>query len=61
MTARTRHFQKERLRAYQKGILEAIRLIQQSGAKAIVMTPPPFDPESLQADVLRPYGQKAYS
>jgi lysophospholipase L1-like esterase len=54
-------FSIERFHAYQNGILSAIRMIHQNGAKAIVMTPPPFDPESINADVLLPYGQEAYS
>ncbi|MGO4276651.1 SGNH/GDSL hydrolase family protein, partial [Paenibacillus sp. TAF58] len=41
--------------------LTAIRMIHQRGAKAIVMTPPPFDPESINANVLLPDGQKDYS
>ncbi|WP_261305462.1 SGNH/GDSL hydrolase family protein [Paenibacillus andongensis] len=51
----------ERFQAYQNGILTAIRLIHQHGAKAIIMTPPPFDPESMDANVLLPDGQKDYS
>jgi lysophospholipase L1-like esterase len=54
-------FSIERFQAYQNGILAAIRMIHQNGAKAIVMTPPPFDPESMNADLLLPYGQLAYS
>ncbi|SDM81938.1 Lysophospholipase L1 [Paenibacillus sp. yr247] len=54
-------FSIERFQAYQEGILEAISIIRQSGAKAIVMTPSPFDPESMNAEVLMPYGQEAYS
>ncbi|MDF2646820.1 MAG: GDSL-like Lipase/Acylhydrolase [Paenibacillus sp.] len=54
-------FALERFQAYQNGILIAIRMIHQSGAKAIVMTPPPFDPESMNANVLLPDGQKDYS
>ncbi|MZQ83165.1 lysophospholipase [Paenibacillus sp. 5J-6] len=56
-------FSEERFRAYQDGLLEAIRIVSSSGAKAIVMTPPPFDssairPETLLADG---YDVKAYS
>lgn len=54
-------FSIERFQAYQNGILTAIRMIHQSGAKAIVMTPPPFDPESMDSNVLLPDGQKNYS
>lgn len=56
-------FSEERFRAYQNGLLEAIRLVCSSGAKAIVMTSPPFDssvirPANLLADG---YDVKAYS
>jgi lysophospholipase L1-like esterase len=54
-------FSTERFQAYQNGMLAAIRIIHQYGAKAIVMTPPPFDPEPINADVLLTYGQEAYS
>ncbi|SEB81439.1 GDSL-type esterase/lipase family protein [Paenibacillus sp. GP183] len=51
----------ERFQAYQEGILRAIQIIQNNGAKAIVMTPPPFDPGSINEDVLQPEGREAYS
>lgn len=56
-------FAEERFRAYQEGLMEAIRIVCSSGAKAIVMTPPPFDssairPETLLADN---HDVKAYS
>ncbi|NRF91669.1 SGNH/GDSL hydrolase family protein [Paenibacillus frigoriresistens] len=51
----------ERFQAYQNGILSAVRMIHQYGAKAIVMTPPPFDPKSMSHDVLMPDGQENYS
>lgn len=51
----------ERFQAYQNGILSAVRMIHQYGAKAIVMTPPPFDPKSMSHDALLPDGQENYS
>lgn len=50
----------ERFAAYQQGILRAVSKIKEAGAKAIVMTPPPFDAESYAAQML-PVGQAAYS
>ncbi|MDD7985381.1 SGNH/GDSL hydrolase family protein [Lentisphaera marina] len=40
-------FSQERFRDYQKGILALIEKVRASGAEVIVMTPPPFDPQSL--------------
>ncbi|MFD0696651.1 SGNH/GDSL hydrolase family protein [Paenibacillus sp. GCM10027628] len=54
-------YSEERFQAYQRGILAAIRTIHQYGAKAIVMTPPPFDPISMSDSVLSPDGLEAYS
>jgi lysophospholipase L1-like esterase/pimeloyl-ACP methyl ester carboxylesterase len=51
----------ERFQAYQEGILRAIQIIQNTGAKAIIMTPPPFDSRSINGAVLLPEGKKAYS
>lgn len=39
----------ERMAAYQKGIRELVRKCREAGAKVIVMTPPPFDPEPVRA------------
>ncbi|TXK80386.1 SGNH/GDSL hydrolase family protein [Paenibacillus sp. N3.4] len=54
-------FSEARFQAYQQGMLQAIQDIQQMGAKAIVMTPPPFDVKSLNEAVPLPDGQEAYS
>ncbi|MBB6731396.1 alpha/beta fold hydrolase [Cohnella zeiphila] len=53
----------ERFRAYRDGILRLLGRIRQAGAKAIAMTPPPFDPASLAggAEKLLPEGLPAYS
>ncbi|WP_127585258.1 SGNH/GDSL hydrolase family protein [Paenibacillus koleovorans] len=54
-------FSEERFAAYQLGIHKVIRSVQQTGAKAIVMTPPPFDPQSLRGANLLPDGENQYS
>ncbi|GGA10252.1 hypothetical protein GCM10008018_64610 [Paenibacillus marchantiophytorum] len=54
-------FSTERFEAYQEGMMKAIRLIHRCGAKAIVMTPPPFDPLCVEAGTLLPEGELAYS
>lgn len=56
-------FSEERFRAYQNGLLEAIRLVRLSGAKAIIMTPPPFDASAIRRETLLADGHdvKAYS
>ncbi|WP_169086860.1 alpha/beta fold hydrolase [Paenibacillus sp. PL91] len=54
-------FSEDRFEAYQKGILSAIAKIKQAGAKAILMTPPPFDAKSFEAGSLMPIGQSSYS
>lgn len=55
----------ERFGAYKDGLLRLLGQIRQAGAKAIAMTPPPFDPASLQdgAKRLLPEGrpESAYS
>lgn len=37
-------FSEERFKTYQQGILEFIGKVKKSGAKLILLTPPPFDP-----------------
>jgi len=37
-------FAEERFEKYQKGILELIGKVKKSGARIVLMTPPPFDP-----------------
>lgn len=44
-------FSEERFAAYQNGMLSLIHKIKQVGAKAIVMTPPPFDVKSIKRDL----------
>ena len=53
----------ERFAAYRGGMLRLLERIRSAGAKAIVMTPPPFDPPSLDgaADRLLPAGEPDYS
>ncbi|NBD25146.1 GDSL-type esterase/lipase family protein [Paenibacillus glycinis] len=52
-----------RFAAYRGGMLRLLEQIRSAGAKAIVMTPPPFDPQSLDgaADRLLPAGEPDYS
>lgn len=40
-------FSEERFSDYQKGIVSVIEKVKATGAKVIVMTPPPFDPQSV--------------
>lgn len=56
-------YSEARFRAYQKGLLEAIRFVRSSGAKAIIMTPPPFDSSAISRETLLADGHdvKAYS
>ncbi|MDU0199597.1 GDSL-type esterase/lipase family protein [Paenibacillus sp. MAH-36] len=56
-------FSEERFLAYQNGLLEAIRIVRSSGAKAIVMTPPPFDSSAIRQETLLAEGLhvQAYS
>lgn len=42
-------FSPERFRKYQEGINQLIDVVHASGAKLILMTPPPFDPMALKA------------
>ncbi|WP_282935850.1 GDSL-type esterase/lipase family protein [Paenibacillus sp. RC67] len=44
-------FSEERFAAYRDGMLSLIHKIKQAGAKAIVMTPPPFDVKSIKRDL----------
>ena len=41
-------FSKERFEAYQKGLLEVVEKAKKAGAKVVLMTPPPFDPEPMR-------------
>lgn len=54
-------FSEERFAAYRTGILKLIQAIKSHGAEAVAMTPPPFDPLSLQGAALQPDGADNYS
>jgi len=51
---------KENFAAYQKGITDLVRKVKASGAQAILLTPPPFDPLP-KHDKLQKEGAKEYS
>lgn len=53
----------ERQRAYELGIRKAVETVHSFGAKAVVMTPPPFDASSFRAkgNSLTPAGAAKYS
>ncbi|WP_138752586.1 SGNH/GDSL hydrolase family protein [Paenibacillus sinopodophylli] len=53
-------FSEERFAAYKQGIESVIQKIKKAGAKTILMTPPPFDPESYAAPT-QPAGKGSYS
>ena len=55
-------FSEERFRQYQDGIGLLIEKVRKSGAKLVLMTPPPFDPLRLRNQgKLKPAGVEAYS
>lgn len=55
-------FSNERFAAYQKGINTLIAKVKKSGAKIILLTPPPFDPVPLKkSGKLRPAKAKKYA
>lgn len=55
-------FSEERFQKYQEGINRLIEKVHGSGAKLVLMTPPPFDAMPLQAaGKLLPAGQEKYS
>lgn len=55
-------FSEERFAAYQAGIEAIIEKVHAAGAKLILMTPPPFDPEPLRAKgKLKPAGEDKYA
>ncbi|WP_082361256.1 GDSL-type esterase/lipase family protein [Bacillus sp. FJAT-28004] len=51
----------DRFEAYRQGILRAVDVIKQAGAKVILITPPPFDTASFTGGSLLPADQPAYS
>ena len=55
-------FSSDRFQAFQEGIDRLIQKVKTTGAKLILLTPPPFDPIPLQATgVLKPAGAAEYS
>ncbi len=55
-------FDEARFVAYQKGINTIIERVHAAGAKLVLMTPPPFDPEPLRAKgKLLPAGKEKYA
>lgn len=54
-------FSEDRLLAYQEGMMLAVDKIKAAGAKAIVMTPPPFDAASFTGGQLFDAGHSNYS
>lgn len=55
-------FDEERFAAYQNGIGTIIDKVHAAGAKLILMTPPPFDPEPLRAEgKIKPAGEEKYA
>jgi len=55
-------FDETRFAAYKKGVNRLIEKVRASGAKLVLMTPPPFDPLPLRdRDVLRPAGAEKYA
>ena len=55
-------FGEERFQAYQKGINRLIKKAHASGARIVVMTPPPFDPVPLrETGKLKPAGEEKYA
>lgn len=55
-------FDVERFTAYQNGINAIIEKVDKSGARLILMTPPPFDPEPLRAEgKVKPAGEETYA
>jgi len=54
-------FSEERFTAYREGIMRLIYKLQGAGVKGIVLlTPPPFDPGSIEASRLQPQGREEY-
>jgi lysophospholipase L1-like esterase len=55
-------FSEHRFQAYQRGIDRLIEKVHASGAKLILMTPPPFDPRPLRgSEKLQPGGEEKYA
>lgn len=55
-------FSEERFKVYQKGINQIIEKVHKSGAKLVLVTPPPFDPLPLKKrGKLKPAGAEKYA
>ena len=55
-------FSEERFKVYQKGINLIIEKVKKSGAKLVLLTPPPFDPLPLKKKgKLKPAGEEKYA
>ena len=55
-------FGEERFKAYQRGVNRLIEKVHTTGAKLVLMTPPPFDPIPLKGkDKLKPAGEEKYA
>jgi lysophospholipase L1-like esterase/pimeloyl-ACP methyl ester carboxylesterase len=54
-------FSEERFQRYQEGIHRIVDRVRGIGAKVAVMTPPPFDAKSMDANRLLPSGEDEYS
>src|SRR5689334_18928170 len=53
-------FSEERFKKYQDGILKLVAKVEKAGAKAVLMTPPPFDPKPLK-DKVQAKGAEKFS
>jgi lysophospholipase L1-like esterase/pimeloyl-ACP methyl ester carboxylesterase len=54
-------FSEERFEAYRTGLRQVVDKVRKAGSKAIVMTPPPFDAESVKGNKLQPEGMAEYA
>ncbi len=51
-------FAEERLRKYQEGVRRLVERVRKSGARVVLMTPPPFDPRPLEGKTLPASAEK---
>lgn len=55
-------FSEDRFKTYQDGVNRLIAKVHASGAKLILLTPPPFDPEPLRGtSKIKPAGEEKYA